>query len=114
MPFDAAVAARIERQLAGTPGITQRKMFGGVCYMLHGNMAAGIVGSELMLRLGEAGTKDALTEPHTRQMDFTGRVMRNMVYVEPPGFASDEQLAEWLDRALGFAGSLPRKLGSYE
>jgi TfoX/Sxy family transcriptional regulator of competence genes len=109
MPYDEALARRIERQLAGTPGISQRRMFGGICYMLNGNMCAGIVGSELMLRLGAAGVADALAEPHTRPMDFTGRVMKNMVYVEPAGFATDEQLAAWLDRALRFASSLPLK-----
>jgi hypothetical protein len=77
--------------------------------MLHGNMAAGVVGNELMLRLGEDGVNAALEQPHTRPMDFTGRVMKNMVYVEPAGFATDEQLAAWLDRALRFASSLPLK-----
>jgi TfoX/Sxy family transcriptional regulator of competence genes len=109
MAYDEALAARIEQQLAGRDGISQRKMFGGVCYMLHGNMAVGVTGDELMLRLGEAGVNAALTEPHTRPMDFTGRVLKNMVYVAPAGCSTDKQLAKWIERALEFAGSLPRK-----
>ena len=109
MAYDEKLAQRIEQHLTERPGITQRKMFGGVCYMLHGNMAVGIVGSELMLRLGAAGVNDALRQPHTRPMDFTGRVMKNMLYVQPAGIKSDKQLGAWIERALQFADTLPKK-----
>ncbi len=109
MAYDEKLAARIEQHLATHDGITQRKMFGGICYMLQGNMAVGIVGSELMLRLGESGVAAALKQPHTRPMDFTGRVMKNMLYVQPEALATDKQLARWLERGLDFAATLPRK-----
>ncbi len=84
-------------------------MFGGLAFMCHGNMACGVIGSELMVRVGVNGWADALTRPHTREMDFTGRSMKGMVYVEPDGYASDEDLTAWIERGLAFARSLPAK-----
>jgi TfoX/Sxy family transcriptional regulator of competence genes len=109
MAFDEVLARRIEQMLDDRDGVAQRKMFGGIAYMLHGNMAVGIVKDELMLRLGDAGVAEALKQPHTRPMDFTGKIIKSMVYVEPAGFKSDKQLRSWVDRALAFAATLPRK-----
>lgn len=84
-------------------------MFGGLCFMCHGHMAFGIVGDELMVRVGPDAHDESLRLPHAREMDFTGKTMRGMVYVATDGFGEDDELREWLDRGLVFAGSLPPK-----
>jgi TfoX/Sxy family transcriptional regulator of competence genes len=81
----------------------EKKMFGGLTFMVAGRMACGVVHDELMVRVGPDGHDAALAEPHTRPMDFTGRPMRGMVYVDPAGVASDADLASWLDRAISVA-----------
>ena len=87
MAFDETLADRVRDILAPQPGLGERKMFGGLCFTLRGNMVCGIVGDTLMLRLNETLADEALRKPHVRPMDFTGRPMRNMVYVDPPGSA---------------------------
>ncbi len=84
-------------------------MFGGLCFMSGGNMCFGIVGDELMVRVGPDRYEDLLAEPHAREMDFTGRALRGMVYVDPDGITEDPDLRRWLDRGLEFARSLPPK-----
>ena len=84
-------------------------MFGGLCFLLNGNMSYGIVGSELMVRVGQAAYEDALDRPHAREMDFTGRSMRGMVFVTEDGVSEDDDLRSWLQRGIDFAGSLPAK-----
>jgi TfoX/Sxy family transcriptional regulator of competence genes len=95
--------------MADAEGISEQKMFGGLAFLRHGNMVCGVMGAELMLRLGPDLAEAALEEPDTRPMDFTGRPMKSMVIVAPAGFASDEALAGWVERALGFAATLPPK-----
>ncbi len=109
MPHDPNLAERIRQALKRRQGIGERKMFGGICFMVSGHMACGVAGQDLMLRLGEEGASTALTEAHVRPMDFTGRPMKSMVYVAPTGLQSDDALRSWLDRAVGFARSLPPK-----
>jgi TfoX/Sxy family transcriptional regulator of competence genes len=109
MAYDEGVAQRLREALADESGLTERKMFGGIAFMLRGNMCCGVVGGELMLRVGPDGYDDALSRPHARAMDFTGRPMRGMVYVACEGFESDEDLEAWLGRATTFARSLPPK-----
>jgi TfoX/Sxy family transcriptional regulator of competence genes len=89
--------------------VSERKMFGGLAFLVAGNMACGIVGDDLMLRLGEEGADAALDEPHTRPMDFTGRPMKSMVYVAPAGLAREQELRAWVDRGVAYARSLPSK-----
>jgi len=72
-------------------------------------MCCGVNGDNLMLRLGNDDATKALSEPHTRPMDFTGKPLKSMVYVDPKGFAADDNLRSWVDRAMGFAKSLPPK-----
>jgi TfoX/Sxy family transcriptional regulator of competence genes len=84
-------------------------MFGGIAFMVGGNMACGIVRDELMVRVGAENYETALDEPNARPMDFNGRPMKGMVYVERPGFASDVGLANWVGRGVRYAGSLPAK-----
>ena len=84
-------------------------MFGGLCFMHEGNMCFGIVGSELMVRVGADAYESAVALPHAREMDFTGRSMRGMVYVDEVGISEDEDLDLWLQRGLDYAASLPPK-----
>lgn len=109
MAFDEALADRIRDALAARAEVTERKMFGGIAFMLAGNMAVGVIGEDLMVRLDPADAEKALGELHARPMDFTGKPARNMVYVDARGTASDEALAAWVDAGADYASSLPPK-----
>ena len=109
MPFDEGLAQRIQELMVSEPSMSERKMFGGLCFMLHGNMSFGVVGSELMVRVGPDSYAEALSLPHAREMDFTGRSMRGMVFVGADGISEDDDLKDWLGRGIAFAGSLPAK-----
>lgn len=109
MAYDEALADRIRDVLAPRDAVSERKMFGGIAFMVGGNMAIGVVGEDLMVRLGPADAERALGEPNVRPMDFTGRPMKGMVYVDPEGTVSDASLAEWVDAGADFAASLPPK-----
>ena len=109
MAYDEELAERIRRALAGRQGVSEKKMFGGIAFILRGNMCCGIVGDELMVRVGPGRFQEALAEPHARPMDFTGRPMRGMVYVTPEGCRTDEALKRWVEQGLNFAATLPPK-----
>ena len=109
MAYDEGLAQRIRECLAEDPRITEKKMFGGLAFLVDGNMCCGIVRDELMVRVGPDGYGDALAQPHAREMDFTGRALKGMVYVGIDGFESDEDLAAWVGRGMAFAGALPPK-----
>ena len=109
MAYDGSLAGRLREIVAGIDGeITERKMFGGLAFMLNGHMFTGIVGDELMLRLGEAGAEAALRREHVREMDFTGRPMKAMVFIEPAGLEG-RALNDWVTSAAAFALTLPPK-----
>jgi TfoX/Sxy family transcriptional regulator of competence genes len=110
MAFDESVAARVRQALARQKGITERKMFGGVAFLLNGNMCCGVLDNLLVLRLGPEEAAVALREAHTRVMDFTGKPMKSMFYVAPEGYTSESALREWVHRAVSFASSLPAKV----
>jgi len=84
-------------------------MFGGLCFTIHGHMACGVTGDRLMVRVGPDGYADALAQPHAREMDFTGRSLTGMVYVDAAGLASDAALKAWVDRGVAFVRTLPPK-----
>jgi TfoX/Sxy family transcriptional regulator of competence genes len=109
MAFDEVLAERIRRLLRDRDGVTERRMFGGIAFMLDGNMACGVVGSDLMVRVGPDAYDGALAEPHVRVMDFTHRPSRGMVYVGPAGTESEDALARWVSAGATYAGSLPAK-----
>jgi hypothetical protein len=109
MAYDEGVAQRIREALAERPDIVEKKMFGGIAFMLAGNMCCGVVGDTLMARVGPARYAEALARPHTREMDFTGRSLKGFVYVAPEGFEADEDLRSWVRLCEEFAGSLPAK-----
>lgn len=109
MAFDEALAERVRDALAPRADLTDRKMFGGLAFMIGGNMALGVIGDDLMVRLDPADAERALAESHTRPMDFTGKPIKGMVLVDSAGTAADEDLGSWVDAGADFAASLPPK-----
>ncbi|MGH2988085.1 MAG: TfoX/Sxy family protein [Solirubrobacterales bacterium] len=108
MAFDEALASRVRTRLADRDDISERRMFGGLTFLLGGHMCCGVHGPELILRLGPDGAEPALAACHARPMDFTGRPLRGFVTVRPTGLAGDE-LRRWVELAVAFAESLPPK-----
>jgi len=108
MAYDETLAERIRGVLAKKRGITEKKMFGGIAFLLHGNMICGVVRTNLMLRLGNEGAGQALARNHVREMDFTGKPMKSMVYVGAAGL-DGKALGEWVETAFAFGKTLPRK-----
>jgi TfoX/Sxy family transcriptional regulator of competence genes len=109
MPYSKSLAARIRQALAGRNGIVEKKMFGGIAFMHHGNMLVGIWNDSMIVRLGPDEGERALSETHVRQFDVTGRPMKGWVMVEPDGIDSDAQLRGWIERAVDFVRTLPAK-----
>ena len=106
MAFDPELADRVRGVLAGVDGVTEKKMFGGLTFLLGGKMCCGIVGDRLMVRVGPDAYDDALEEPFVAAMDFTGRPLKGMVYVDGEGLRLDDSLAGWVRRGVEFASSL--------
>ncbi len=107
--YDEGLAERIRDALALREGVSERKMFGGIAFMISGNMACGVVGEDLMIRLDPEEAERALAEENTRPMDFTGRPMKGFVYVSPAATGGEEDLAGWVELAADHAASLPPK-----
>ena len=109
MAFDERLDTRVGAILSATAGVSSRKMFGGVCHLLHGNMVAGVWKEFLILRLGEGAANFARELPHVRPFDITGRPMKGWVMIEPAGVRTSAQLRKWLEQARTFAETLPPK-----
>jgi TfoX/Sxy family transcriptional regulator of competence genes len=110
MAYDQDFANRIREQLAEVDGITEKAMFGGLGFLLHGNMAVGIMSTgELMVRVGPQGTEEALGRPHTRLFEMRGRSMTGWIIVALEGVRTKRQLGAWVRRGTAFAASLPPK-----
>ncbi|MEO8424836.1 MAG: TfoX/Sxy family protein [Actinomycetota bacterium] len=109
MAFDDALAERVRESLASVRWVTEIRMFGGLCFTVRGNMAVGVVGSELMVRVAKEDGDALLERAHTRPMDFTGKQMRGFLYVARAGLRTKKSLQAWVDRGVGFASSLPPK-----
>jgi len=109
MPYDEGLAERLREVFSTRKDVTEKKMFGGIAFMVSGNMCCGIVNDTLMARVGPDQYDAALKRPHTRKMDFTGKPLKGFVYVAPEGFESDEDLADWVRLSLDFVTSLPAK-----
>ena len=109
MAYDEALANRIRELLRDRRDVTERKMFGGLAFLVAGHMCCGIVGRDLMVRVGPEDYESALSVKHVRPMDFTGRPLRGMVYVAPPGLRTRRVLQAWIDRGVRFTRSLPEK-----
>lgn len=113
MAYDTDLAERIRRALrratAKAPPTREIRMFGGLCFTVGGHMCCGIVGRDLVVRVGPARFLEALAEPQVRPMDFTGRSLKGFVYVGPAGCRRPADLTKWMRRAVSFVGSLPPK-----
>lgn len=96
MVYDEKLADRIHKMLAKQKGLTKKKMFGGITFMLNGNMCCGVLKSDLVVRIGPKNYENALAEPHVRPMDFTGQPLKGLVFVDPAGYQTDEDLAKWV------------------
>lgn len=112
MAFDEGLAQRVREALAGRRGITERRMFGGLAFLVDGKMFVGISGPKLMARVGAERYQDALALPHVREMDFTGKPLKGYVYVEPPGLEDDDALGAWVSWCVGHVERLPHKAES--
>jgi hypothetical protein len=108
MPYDEALAARVRRAF-GRRRVTEKRMFGGLAFMVRGHMCCGIVGDDLMVRVGPVEHGAALKERHVRPMDFTGRPLKGMVYVSPDGVRTDRAVAAWVERGCTFVRTLAPK-----
>ena len=108
MAYDEDLADRVRAVLPPGEAVTERRMFGGLAFMLGGHMLCGVVKDTLMVRLGPEAADHALGQPHIRPMDFTGRPMKGMVFVDRAGLHGDA-LRQWVDAAAGYVRSLPPK-----
>ncbi|MGI9610611.1 MAG: TfoX/Sxy family protein [Acidimicrobiia bacterium] len=109
MAYDEGLADRVRDQLGPNPEITERKMFGGIAFMISGNMAVGISKDELMVRTAPEDHEQLTAEPGVRDFDMTGKRMKGWLLVAPEKLSDDAQLADWVETGLDFAGSLPPK-----
>jgi hypothetical protein len=109
MAVDEVLAERAREALAGVDGLAEKRMFGGLAFLLNGNMAVGVHGEDLIVRLDPAQTEEALAEEHVRVFDMTGRPMKGWVLVGPGATESEEGLGSWVTRGVDFAESLPPK-----
>jgi TfoX/Sxy family transcriptional regulator of competence genes len=109
MAYDEGLAERLREAFAEVPDVTEKKMFGGLCMMVSGNMCCGIVDETLMARVGADQYTACLKLPHVRVMDFTGKPLKGLVYVDPEGLAEDNELEAWVGRCLHFMETLPPK-----
>ncbi len=107
MVYNPQLAERVASLLKNQPGIGEKKMFGGVGFLLHGNMACGVLRDDLIVRVGPDGYEAALHQEHVRMFDITGRPMRGWVMVGKTAHAADAALAAWVRQGLAFAASLP-------
>jgi TfoX/Sxy family transcriptional regulator of competence genes len=107
MAYDEQLAVRVRALLKGRRTIVEKKMFGGLAYMSRGKLFAGILNRDLVVRVGPEANDQALKEPHTRPMNFTGRPMKGYLYVSPGGTRTAAYLRKWLTRGQKFVTSLP-------
>lgn len=109
MAYDEGLAQRIRQVLVDNPAVDEKKMFGGLAFMLNDYMFCGVTDDALMARVGPDNYAESLARPHVREMDFTGRPMKGYVYVDPPGIESDDDLSYWVDLCADFVRTLPTK-----
>jgi TfoX/Sxy family transcriptional regulator of competence genes len=107
MPYDEGLAERIRTVLADHQGVVEKKMFGGIAFMIRGHMSVGIVKDALMVRVGTEQHEKLLRRPHARPMDFTGRPMKGFLFVDSSGLESDTDLEEWIAHGVDYAASIP-------
>lgn len=110
MAYDEGLAQRIREMMQEYPtNLIEKRMFGGLAFMVNGNMCVGVLGSELIARVGADNYDSLLLLPNTREMDFTGRAMTGFIVVDENAIDDDERLGFWIERCFSFAGQLPAK-----
>ena len=109
MAYDEGLAQRVREALSDQSAVIEKKMFGGLAFMVDGHMCCGVTRETLMVRVGPDAYEAALARPHARPMDFTGRPLKGMVYVDREGHEEDEDLQSWVERGLAFTNTLPAK-----
>jgi hypothetical protein len=109
MAYDEGLAYRVEELIGDMDGMEAKKMFGGVGYILNGNMAVGVSGNDLIIRVGPEKYDDVIHQPHVKPFGPAGRTMKGWVMVEPDGASEDEEFEEWVQMGVDFASGLPPK-----
>ena len=109
MAYDKGLAARVSQVLNGTPQLAEKVMFGGIGYLVNGNMACGVYQDYLIVRVGPDGYQSALEEPGVKVFDITGRVMKGWIMVAPEGCGTEDGLKSWVQAGVDFALTLPPK-----
>ncbi len=109
MPYSESLASRVCQIASCNRGIVERKMFGGIGFLLHGNMLVGVWYTSSIARIGPTEAQTVLKEPYVMEFDLTGRPMKGWVLVQADGLETDEQLGQWIQRAVDFVETLPRK-----
>ena len=109
MAYDEGLAQRVRELLDEKPGFVEKKMFGGICFLLRGNMACGIINEDLIVRVGSERYEASLKLPHTRKFDITGKPMKGWVMVSSKGYETDEDLFQWIQQGVHYTLSLPPK-----
>jgi len=109
MAYDEGLAQRVRKVLSEAPGYEEKKMFGGIGFLLHGNMACGVIREDLIVRVGEDNYTDALLKPDVELFDITGKAMTGWVIVKEPGCKDDNSLKAWVDQGAVYSLTLPQK-----
>jgi TfoX/Sxy family transcriptional regulator of competence genes len=109
MAYDKGLAQRVREILEDEPGFDEKKMFGGMCFLLFGNMVCGIIKDDLIVRVGADKYAEALNIPHTRKFDITGKPLKGWVMVLAAALDDDEELDDWVQKAVSFVRTLPPK-----
>lgn len=109
MAYDEGLAQRVREIFQETPGVEEKRMFGGLAFMVRGHMCVGVLKDVLMARVGAESYAEALRRPAAREMSFTGKSLKGFVFVDPPGIAEDEDLRSWVEASGLFVASLPAK-----
>jgi TfoX/Sxy family transcriptional regulator of competence genes len=107
--YDPEAAERVRQVLSSRDGVVEKRMVGGLSFLVNGNMCCGITDRALMIRVGAKAREQALREPHVRAMQLGGRTLSGFICVEPEGFAADDAFASWVQRGLDFVSRLPAK-----
>lgn len=107
--YDKNTAERVRQILAGQRDVVEKRMVGGLSFMVNGNMACGVTSTALMVRVGPEAYEQALAQPYVRPMTFAGRPLRGYVCVDPAGYQTDTALAAWVQRGVAFVATLPTK-----
>ena len=109
MTYDKGLAQRVREILEEEPGFDEKKMFGGICFLLFGNMVCGIIKDDLIVRVGADRYEETMKLPHTRKFDLTGKPLRGWVMVVARALDADEELNDWVQKAVAFVRTLPPK-----